>query len=44
LDDAFRISVLTPAFNSEPRYLRQLLQPLPNVTVLDAHEVWAEGE
>ncbi len=29
-DDAFRISVLTPTFNTDSRYLRQLLQTLRN--------------
>jgi GT2 family glycosyltransferase len=29
-DEAFRISVLTPTFNTEPRYLRQLFQTLRN--------------
>jgi Glycosyl transferase family 2 len=29
-DDAFRISVLTPTFNTEPRHLRELFQTLRN--------------
>ena len=29
-DDAFRISVLTPSYNTEPRYLRELFQTLLN--------------
>jgi glycosyltransferase involved in cell wall biosynthesis len=29
-DPAFRISVLTPSFNTEPRYLRELFQTLRN--------------
>ena len=29
-DPAFRISVLTPTFNTDPRYLRELLQTLRN--------------
>jgi len=29
-DNAFRISVLTPTFNTDPRYLRELLQTLRN--------------
>ena len=29
-DEAFRISVLTPTYNTEPRYLRELFQTLKN--------------
>lgn len=29
-DDAFRVSVLTPTYNTEPRYLRELFQALAN--------------
>jgi glycosyltransferase involved in cell wall biosynthesis len=29
-DNAFRVSVLTPAFNTEPRYLQELFQTLRN--------------
>ncbi len=37
-DEAFRMSVLTPAYNSEPRYLRELYQTLRNQRY--AHWEW----